>query len=97
MIPTFSPANIQTRMTEDASTAATQMQRLMLCYARQIEKIGHAHGERLKGAMGEVSVLNRHLSDATNARRIFNDASDYATDAARRFVLDARHSSRTRQ
>ena len=34
MIPTFSSVNVPTRMTEDASIAAAQMQRLMLRYAR---------------------------------------------------------------
>jgi pimeloyl-ACP methyl ester carboxylesterase len=87
MIPTFSSLNVPTRMTEDASTAAAQMQRLMSCYARHVEKIGQTHGERLKGLMSEVGALNRRFGDAANAHRIFNDASDYATDAAQRFLL----------
>ncbi len=87
MIPTFSSANVPTRMTEDASTAAAQMQRLMSCYARHVERIGKTHGERLKGLMSEVGALNRCFGDAANAHRIFNDASDYATDATQRFVL----------
>ena len=87
MIPTFSSVNVPTRMTEDASTAAAQMQRLMSCYARHVEKIGKTHGGRLKGLMSEVSALNRRFGDAANAHRIYNDASDYATDAAQRFVL----------
>ena len=87
MIPTFSSVNVPTRMTEDGSIAAAQMQRLMSCYARHVEKIGHTHGERLKGLMSEVSALNHCFGDAANAHRIFNDASDYATDATQRFVL----------
>ncbi len=87
MIPTFSSVNVPTRLTDDASTAAAQMQRLMACYARHVEKIGKTHGGRLKGLMSEVSALNRRFGDAANARRIYNDASDYATDAAQRFVL----------
>ena len=63
MIPTFSPANLQTRATGDASTVAVQMQQLMSCYARHVEKIGRAHGERLKDLMSEVGALNRRLAD----------------------------------
>ncbi len=87
MIPTFSPANLQTRATGDASTVAAQMQQLMSCYARHVEKIGRAHGERLKDLMSEVGALNRRLADSPKNRSVFNDASDYVTDAAQRFVL----------
>ena len=87
MIPTFSSVNVPTRMTEDASIAAAQMQRVISCYARHVERIGKTHGERLKGLMSEVGALNRRFGDAANAHRIFNDASDYATDASQRFVL----------
>ena len=47
MIPAFSPVNVPTRMTEDASSGAARMQRLMSSYARRVEKIGKAHGEQI--------------------------------------------------
>ncbi len=87
MIPAFSPVNVPTRMTEDASSGAAQMQRLMSSYARRVEKIGKAHGERLKDLLNEVGALNRRFGDAANNHGIFKDASEYANDAAQRLVL----------
>ena len=38
MIPTFSPANLQTRATGDASTVAVQMQQLIVLLPRVMLK-----------------------------------------------------------
>jgi pimeloyl-ACP methyl ester carboxylesterase len=87
MIPPFSLANAPHRLTEDAATVTSQVQRVISCYAHHIERMSREHGGRAKELWNDTLALNRRLGDVTNQGRLLADGQDYGIDAGQRFVL----------
>ena len=87
MAPLFSPLNASARMTDAASILGAQIQRLMSCHARHVEKISRDQGNRLKSLMNEAAAINKGLLDAAREMTLVGDAANYAVDSSQRALL----------
>jgi pimeloyl-ACP methyl ester carboxylesterase len=87
MKPTFSPANLQERLSSDLQTLSNQSGRVMSSYFHHLEKISKGHSHRLLALCQSLIGVQQGLGQASAAGRTLNDASAYAVDAAQRTAL----------
>ncbi len=87
MLPLYSPENFLRREAEDGSIQATLAQELGEIASIHMRKIASSHGARLRKAWDELSPLLGRLQDAAIHGEFGKEASDYARDAAQRFIL----------
>lgn len=87
MEPTFSLENTQARVMQDASLNAELHQRLAFAYSRHVERISRDQGKRLQELYKDGAAAATHLGEAAKRGRLFDEASAYVMDAARRFFL----------
>ncbi|ARN81686.1 DUF3141 domain-containing protein [Methylocystis bryophila] len=86
MEPSFSPVDAAARFAEQQGELGLQSRRVMLALGRHLEKIAREHGERTHALWAKTSESTRQFAD-NERHKLFDDAVDYAVDAAQRGVL----------
>lgn len=87
MEPTFSLADLPTRIGRDRSIADFQSQQVLTALARHLERIARTHGGRSQAFWRQFTSMSAALSAGAASNRLLDDAMVYAKDAARRSVL----------